>query len=226
LKDAEVVSRFAQEAHLLQQLEHPGIVRILGLGRTPNDGLFLAMSYLPGGDLAARLATGSVTPDDAIRWVCEAAVALEYAHQRRIVHCDLKPSNLLLNNNDRIVVTDFGLARTLNSELFGDDYIAGTPAFMAPEQVEPSWGALTPRTDVYGLGAILYTLLTGRPPHDGGAIEVLAEIASGQRPTIPAGVRPELADICRRCLAANPGDRFPTAVSLANALSPIAQPSV
>jgi eukaryotic-like serine/threonine-protein kinase len=90
---------------------------------------------------------------------------------------------------------------------------------MAPEQVEPSWGPLTARTDVYDLGAILFTLLTGRPPHEGGALEVLAEIASGQWPKIPAGVRPELAEICRRCLAANPGERFPTAISLVNALS-------
>jgi serine/threonine protein kinase len=208
-----------QEAQLLQRLEHPGIVRIFGLGRTPNEGFFLAMSFLPGGDLGARVVAGPAQPDDAVRWVSEAAVALEFAHQRSIIHCDLKPSNLLLSNDDRIVVTDFGLARTLKSELVDDDYIAGTPAFMAPEQVEPSWGPLTARTDVYGLGAILYTLLTGRPPHDGVALEVLAAIASGQRPTISADVRPELAEICRRCLAANPGERFPTAVSLANALS-------
>ena len=221
LNDPEVVSRFVQEASLLQQLDHPGIVRIFGLGRTPNEGFFLAMSFLPGGDLGTRLIADAAQPDDAVRWVGEAAIALECAHQRSIIHCDLKPSNLLLSNDDRIVVTDFGLARTLKSDLFGDDYIAGTPAFMAPEQVEPSWGPLTARTDVYGLGAILYTLLTGRPPHDGLALDVLAAIASGQRPIVPADVQPELAEICRRCLTANPGERFPTAGSLANALSRI-----
>jgi RNA polymerase sigma factor (sigma-70 family) len=219
LNDPEVVSRFTQEAHLLQRLEHPGIVRILGLGRTPNEGFFLAMSYLSGGDLGTRLLVGPAQPDDAVRWVCEAAVALEYAHQRSIIHCDLKPSNLLLRSDDHIVVTDFGLARTMKAGLFDDDYIGGTPAFMAPEQIEPSWGPLTARTDVYGLGAVLYTLLAGRPPHDGGALAVLAAIASGQRPTIPTGVGPELAEICRCCLNANPGQRFPTAASLADALS-------
>ncbi|HVU87029.1 MAG TPA: protein kinase [Pirellulales bacterium] len=219
LNNPEVVSRFAYEAHLLQQLEHPGIVRIFGLGRTPNEGLFIAMSFVPGGDLGARLVAGPVQQDAAARWVSETAVALEYAHQRNIIHCDLKPRNILLSNDDRVVVTDFGLARTSNSELFGDEYIAGTPAFMAPEQVEPSWGPLAARTDVYGLGAVLYSLLTGRPPHEGAAVEVLAAIASGQTPTFPAHSRPELVEICRRCLAADPADRYPTALSVAEALS-------
>jgi DNA-directed RNA polymerase specialized sigma24 family protein/tRNA A-37 threonylcarbamoyl transferase component Bud32 len=218
LHDPEVVSRFAHEAHLLQQFEHPGIIRIFGLGRTPNDGFFLAMTFVPGGDLGNRLGGIRTASEVAIDWVSEAASALEYAHQRKIIHCDLKPSNLLLRDDGRIVVTDFGLARTLTSELVGDEYIAGTPAFMAPEQVEPDWGPLTVRTDVYGLGAILYSLLAGRPPHGGNALEVLAAIGTGRKPPIPTDTQPELAEILRRCLSPNSEDRFPTAASVADAL--------
>src|SRR5439155_11317305 len=121
---------------------------------------FLVMDLVEGGDLARRLAAGPVAWRDALGWTAEAGDAIGYAHAQGVVHCDLKPSNVLLDLAGRVRVTDFGLARTLAepARLAG-----GTPGFMAPEQCRPD-GVVSPRTDVHGLGALLYALLIGRPP--------------------------------------------------------------
>src|SRR5262249_11777210 len=110
---APVAARFLEGAALLGRVRHPGIVAVRGLGRRPDRGHFLVMDLVEGGDLARRLAAGPVEVSDAIRWTAEAADAIEHAHRQGIVHCDLKPSNLLLDLDGRVRVTDFGLARTL-----------------------------------------------------------------------------------------------------------------
>ena len=218
-----VVARFVREAGTLEQLRHPGIVAVHGLGRTPNGGFFIVMDLLDGGDLNQRLSAGPVAVEDAIRWLREAAEAIEFAHQHGIIHCDLKPSNLLLDSAGRVYVTDFGLARGLNDRNDAG-VLAGTPAFMAPEQVDGTWGEIGPRTDVYGLGAVLCTLLIGRPPYPGPRADaVLARVVSKTAVRFPVEARNRVPQnvvaICLRCLAKRPADRFSSAAELATLLS-------
>lgn len=200
LRRRERVAQFVREAKLVAQLDHPGIVRIHGVGHTPNHGYFLVMDLHERGDLQQRLTAGPAAPADAVRWTADAAAAIAHAHQRGILHCDLKPSNLLLADDGRIIVTDFGLARPTTDT--SRDNIAGTPAFLAPEQIDSRWGAIGPHTDIYGLGPILYTLLSGRPPHTGSVADILQAIAAGKEPApLEESVPGKAAALLRQCLA-------------------------
>jgi serine/threonine-protein kinase len=143
------------------------------------------MDLVEGSDLARRPRPPVA---EALRWVAEAADAIEYAHGMGVVHCDLKPSNLLLGGDGRVRVSDFGLARSLSGS---DAPRGGTASFMAPEQLDAG-GTVSPRTDVYGLGAVLRALLPERSP--------------------------EVDALCRRCLAPDPAARFASAAKLASAL--------
>jgi RNA polymerase sigma factor (sigma-70 family) len=181
-------ARFREEAALLARLRHPGIVAVHGVGLLPDGGHFLVMDLVEGSDLAHQ---PPPTVAEALRWVAEAADAIEYAHGQGVVHCDLKPSNLLLGRDGRVRVSDFGLARSLGG---GDAPRGGTAGFMAPEQLDPA-GTVSPRTDVYGLGAVLRALLPERPP--------------------------EVEALCQRCLASEPAARYTSAAELAAALRPL-----
>lgn len=206
LRRRELVERFINEARLVAELRHPGITRIHGVGHTPNRGHFLVMELCERGDLQRHIAAGPIAPADASRWVAEAAAAIQYAHDHGVIHCDLKPGNLLLADDGRIVVTDFGLARA-PADLSRDN-IGGTPAFLAPEQLDVRWGAIGPRTDVYGLGAVLYTLLAGRPPRAGSVRDILNAIATGCDPDpIGAGAPGHLATFIQACLSTQPDVR-------------------
>ena len=160
-REPAVIARFLREAETVAALAHPGIVAIRGLGQTPGRGHFLVMELVAGEDLQQVLARGIPAPEQAAGWVAAAARIVQFAHVRGVIHCDLKPSNLLLDNHDQIRITDFGLAVRLATEAPAA-LLAGTPAFMAPEQVDPCWGAISPRTDVWGLGAVLYALVYGQ----------------------------------------------------------------
>jgi RNA polymerase sigma factor (sigma-70 family) len=221
-----VVARFLEEAELLARLRHPGLVAVHGLGLLPDGGHFLVMDLVEGSDLARQLACGRVSVAQALRWVSEAADALEYAHQQGVVHCDLKPSNLLLDQAGRIRVTDFGLARSLADD--GPRAPAGTVGFMAPEQVDPAWGPISPRTDVHGLGAVLYALLAGQPPAAGslpemGALPALTPPGSPALTSLRPDVPPSVDALCQRCLAPQPQRRFASAAELAVALRALNQ---
>jgi tRNA A-37 threonylcarbamoyl transferase component Bud32/DNA-directed RNA polymerase specialized sigma24 family protein len=178
-------ARFREEASLLSRLRHPGIVAVHGIGLLPDGGHFLVMDLIEGSDLARQPCPSVV---ETLRWAAEAAEAIEYAHRAGVVHCDLKPSNLLLGRDGHVVVTDFGLARSLAGD---DSPHGGTAGFMAPEQSDPE-GRVSPRTDVYGLGAVLHALLPERSP--------------------------EVDALCRRCLAEDPEARYAAAAELASAL--------
>jgi DNA-directed RNA polymerase specialized sigma24 family protein len=198
----ESVARFLAEAETVARLRHPGIVPIRGAGRAPAGGPFLVMDLIDGLDLAAVLRQGPVAAADAARWIADACEAVAHAHDRGVFHCDITPGNLLLGGDGRVLVTDFGLARSAADP--AGRGVGGTRPFMAPEQFDPSPGRIGPATDVYGLGAVLFTLLTGRPP--GPRAERLAE------PPEPIG------DLCRRCLAERPADRYRTPRDLLAAL--------
>lgn len=182
---AEAAARFREEAAVLARLRHPGIVPLHGVGLLPDGGHFLVMDLIEGTDLS-RVSRPGV--EQALRWVAEAADAVDHAHWAGVVHCDLKPANLLLGADGHIRVSDFGLARSLGRD---DTPRGGTPGFMAPEQRSPA-GVVTPRTDVFGLGAVLRALLPAMPP--------------------------EAEAICRRCLGPDPAGRYATAADVAAAL--------
>jgi eukaryotic-like serine/threonine-protein kinase len=178
-------ARFREEAALLARLRHPGIVAVHGVGLLPDGGHFLVMDLVEGSDLGRQ----SHPPvAEALRWVAEAADAIEYAHRMGVVHCDLKPSNLLLGGDGHVLVSDFGLARSLAG---GDAPHGGTAGFMAPEQFDLA-AKVSPRTDIYGLGAVLRALLPEQSP--------------------------EVDALCRRCLAPDPAARYASAAEVAAAL--------
>jgi RNA polymerase sigma factor (sigma-70 family) len=206
-------ARFQKEAELLARLRHSGIVTVHGLGLLPDGGHFLVMDLVDGSDLARRLAAGPISVVQAVHWVSEAADAIHHAHQHGVVHCDLKPSNLLLDAAGHIRVTDFGLARSLAD---GENQSAGgTAGYMAPEQLDRAWGPISPRTDVHGLGAVLYALLAGRPPFAEEARRgMMVPALSGFRQDVPASVEA----LCQRCLARDPQRRLASAEEVAAGL--------
>jgi eukaryotic-like serine/threonine-protein kinase len=219
-----LVERFINESRIVARLRHPNIVGVHGLGRTPGGSYFIVMDLVRGPNLVELAKRRDVSIGEAIRWTIETCSALEHAHSRGIIHCDLKPANLLVDENGEIRVTDFGLARSLADAMPQAGEVEGTGPFMAPEQVSRSWGALSARTDVYGVGAVLFTLLTGRPPWPGLKLpDILADVTSNTPVIAPEQIRPELpqslSEICRRCLAKAPDDRYSSLQVVQTALS-------
>jgi serine/threonine protein kinase len=221
----EAVERFLAEAKTVAQFHHPGIVGVHGVGRTSGGGYFIAMDLIDGGHLGRSLAEAPIPVHRAIDWTVQVCDAIAHAHARGIVHCDLKPNNILLDQDRRVHLTDFGLAQSLGAGEPVTNRIEGTAPFMAPEQVSPFWGSISIRTDVYGIGAVLYALLTGVSPYAGTTVaDVLAQVISAAKPVSPALRRPEvldrISDICLRCLGKWPADRYAHVDELREALAP------
>jgi eukaryotic-like serine/threonine-protein kinase len=223
LQEPQIVRRFIGEARTVAGLDHPNVVRTQGLGRTGAGSYFIVMDLVSGPNLERIAASRTISVAEAVRWAIEACTALEHAHEKGVIHCDLKPANLLLDATGGIRVTDFGLARSLSGHTSGAAEIEGTAPFMAPEQVSRCWGNIDQRTDVYGIGAVLFTLLTRRPPHFGHRLpDILADVVSAA-PVVPATrLRPDLpddvGDLCRRCLSKEPEARFRTVREVNEAL--------
>lgn len=185
------------------RLRQPAIVRIGGIGETPNRGLFLVMDYLPGGNLAERLARARPDLSQLKAWLLRIADGLEAAHAAGIIHCDLKPANILFDAHDDPLIGDFGLAQWLtgrNSRLQG-----GTPAYLAPELIDPTFGNPGPWTDVFGVAAITFHALTGRPPFRGNILEaVMSQVVAVNPISWPddcdAKISVPWKELCRRCL--------------------------
>ena len=214
------IQRFYAEAEAAAALDHSGIVPIYEVGQVGGEPFF-SMGYIPGESLHERLAAGPLAPRIAAQIVQQVAEAVEYAHQRGIIHRDLKPANILLDGDGHPRVTDFGLAkRTAEySGLTMTGQVLGTPAYMPPEQARSQHEQVGPRSDVYSLGAVLYALLTGRPPFQaasGGEIfrQLLHDEPLAPRklnPSIPA----DLETIAVKCLDKDPSRRYRTAATLA-----------
>jgi tetratricopeptide (TPR) repeat protein/tRNA A-37 threonylcarbamoyl transferase component Bud32 len=223
LASAADVQRFYTEAEAAAQLDHPGIVRIYEVGE--QDGQhFFSMSYVAGGSLAASVKDGPLPPREAAALVRTVAEAVAYAHGRGIIHRDLKPANILLSEGGQPQVTDFGLAKRLaaDSHLTGTGQVMGTPSYMPPEQAQGRVQEIAPTSDVYALGAILYCLLTGRPPFQAaGVMDTLRQVLE-QEPVAPRllnpGVDRDLETICLKCLEKQAGKRYASAQALAEDL--------
>jgi len=221
--DRAAVARFLDEARTVARLNHAGVVRVHGVGRTRAGGYFLVEELVTGQSLSQHAKSRPVEVAEAVRWVAAAAEIIDYAHRCGVVHCDLKPANLLLDEHGRLRVTDFGLAQIVTPGVKVHSAIAGTAGYMAPEQLDPEWGKISPATDVFGLGAVLFALLAGHPPFSGRTREELLRSILELSPTLSlvrerSDVPAEIEVICRKCLAVAPRDRFNSAAALAQSL--------
>src|SRR5258707_4432563 len=182
------------------------------------------MEFVGGGSLASRLDGAPRPPREAARLVEALAGAMAEAHRRGIVHRDLKPANILLTTEGVPKVADFGLAKLLNVEsgLTRTDSVLGSPSYMAPEQAEGKNQAIGPAADIYSLGAILYELLTGRPPFRGATVLETLEQVKTAEPVPPSPLAPGLprdaATIALKCLQKDPAKRYEAATALAEDL--------
>ncbi len=222
--DPEVRARFQREAEAIAHLRHANIVPIFEIGEhhgTP----FFVMEWMEGGSLARRVAGTPQTPHEAARIVETIARAIQYAHEQGIVHRDLKPANILLTADGTLKVADFGLAKRLDEDagytLTGQ--ILGTPSYMAPEQAAGRIRQVGPATDVYALGAILYDLLTGRPPFKAAATFDTLEMVLTREPVPPSRLQSklprDLETICLKCLEKDRARRYASAGELADDLA-------
>ena len=219
---SDAMKRFRAETEAAASLEHEGILPIYAVGE--HDGApFYSMKFAEGGALADRLGQYRDKPRDAAALVAALARAVAYAHERGIMHRDLKPGNVLFDDAGKPYVSDFGLAKWLAresnlTETFG---VLGTPFYMAPEQAISSH-TVTASADVYSLGAILYHLLTGHPPFTGDTpMEVLHRAAEqpAPRPRLTnRSIPPDLETICLKCLEKDPEWRYSSALALAEDL--------
>ena len=217
------LARFRAEAETAACLQHGNIVQIYEVGAYRGRP-YLALELVAGGNLAVRLQGQPLAPREAAQVVETLARAIHYAHQCGIVHRDLKPANVLLTPDGTPKIGDFGLAKRLvdNVRHTRSDAILGTPAYMAPEQAAGRWHEVGPAADIYSLGAILYELLTGRPPlESAAALETLRQLES-QAPLAPRHWQPavprDLETICLKCLEKAPRQRYASAAALADDL--------
>jgi serine/threonine-protein kinase len=220
---SRVSALFQSEAMAVARLQHPNIVQIFDIGQYDGQP-FLALEFVEGGSLDQKIAGRPQPPRLAAELVRTLAMAADHAHRQGIVHCDLKPSNILMTPEGTPKIADFGVARWLE----GDDLwrepgeIVGTPRYMAPEQAGGMVHAVGPSTDVYSLGVILYELLTGRTPHDSSTpFETLALVCD-QEPIPPRHLQPrlprDLETIALKCLRKEPSRRYADARALAEDL--------
>ncbi|MBM3994589.1 MAG: serine/threonine protein kinase [Planctomycetes bacterium] len=218
LASAEEVERFLREAEAAANLQHPNIVAIHEVGEH-NGQHYFTMDYVAGRDLASLVKDGPLSPDRAARYVKIIAEAIHFAHQRGTLHRDLKPSNVLIDESDQPRITDFGLAKLMkeDSGLTQTGTIMGSPSYMSPEQAAGRNADVGPASDVYSLGAMLYELLTGRPPFRAATalatLHDVMETEPAEPRAINPNVPPDLETICLKCL-----EKAPTARALAEEL--------
>ena len=226
------IQRFYTEAESAANLDHSGIISVYEVGEQ-NGQHYFSMPLIENGNLADWIGDRHSTDshkglshkDQELTAIILAQVAraVHFAHQRQILHRDLKPSNILLDEDGQPVVTDFGLAQrtTADSRLTISGTLIGTPSYMAPEQTVGGRAALTTSTDVYGLGAVLYEMLTGRPPFKGETpMDTVMQVMNSnlRKPSVYCSVDPDLETICLKCLEKEPRQRYGSAESLAEEL--------
>lgn len=230
-EDSTFQERFLREARFVANLNHPHIVQVYDFDMFQRDGFmhyYMVMSYIPGKSLRELLETANQRGERldlhlVIRIAQNLADALDYAHRQGMVHRDVKPSNILMNENNDAVLTDFGIARMIESNRLTQEGIStGTPLYMSPEQTTGQSGDA--RSDLYSFGVIVYEMLTGQPPFvDSGLMSVMMKHLSSPIPSISSSLNimnPALDAVLTKALAKSPTDRYQTAQDFINDLLP------
>ncbi|WP_406077805.1 protein kinase domain-containing protein [Micromonospora sp. NBC_00858] len=215
LDDPDFAERFRGEARTMATINHPGVVDVYDFGNDQQIA-FLVMEYVEGDALSSTLSrVGRLTPARTMALVAQAADALHAAHEKGIVHRDVKPGNLLVRPNGTLVLTDFGIARSdLVGQLTAAGSVLGTASYISPEQA--TGGVATPASDVYALGVVAYQCLAGRRPFEGdNALDIaMRHVRETPRP-LPADIPPQVRSVVERALAKDPAARWPSAAALA-----------
>jgi serine/threonine protein kinase/tetratricopeptide (TPR) repeat protein len=217
------LKRFRLEAEAAARLEHPGIVPIHEVGE--RDGsCYFSMKFVEGGQLDEVIRRAPMSIRQAAELIAKVARTVHYAHERGILHRDIKPGNILLDQKGEPHLTDFGLARLIETQstMTRTQEVLGTPSYMAPEQAAGNNAAISSVTDVYGLGAVLYQLLAGHPPFAGGTTYETIKLVLDTEPRQPRLLNPkvdrDLSTICLKCLEKDPKRRYSSALALAEDL--------
>lgn len=220
----QALARFRREAETAARLDHPNIVPIYRVGETADGLPFFTMKYAAGGSLMHARAALHKTPRESVLLMKKVALALQHAHEKGVLHRDLKPGNILLDHRGEPLVSDFGLARCdeIAGHLTRSLTSFGTPGYIAPEQADGPAAQLTAAADIYSLGAILFELLAGRLPFVGdnalGVMKQSAERTAPKLRSLAPHLDRDLETICARCLEREPAARYPSAGSLADDL--------
>lgn len=225
LARGEARDRFVQEARVVGQISHPSVIALHDMGidessQTP----YLVMEYIKGQSLEKLLEKGSIPHTKACAWVAEVATALAVAHRKGVIHGDVKPANILIAEDDRLKLTDFGMAR-LASRDSKDTPLLGSPAYWCPEQIvgKPQ----DARSDIFSLGVVLYELVTGRRPFDAESLQGICSRILSSTPLPPSHANPSvpsaLNEVIASCLAKDPNQRCASAETLAERLHPLAR---
>jgi WD40 repeat protein/serine/threonine protein kinase len=221
------LTRFQTEMEAVARLQHPTIVQLYEVGEHEGQP-YCALEYVDGGNLAQKLAGTPWPARQAAQLIETLARAIHAAHQQKVIHRDLKPANVLLGSDGSPKISDFGLAKQLTEaeaplkHVTHTGEIMGTPSYMAPEQAQGKPQEVGAPADIYGLGAILYELVTGRPPFKGETLQDTLEQVRTQEPVVPSRLQPklprDLTTICLKCLEKDPGKRYASAEALAEDL--------
>ena len=223
LASDDEVDRFYREARSVAKLTHPSIVTIYHCGES-NGHHYFSMDYIPGTDLSKILIEGPLEAKRAVKYVMDVARAIHYAHSFGVVHRDLKPANVLIDESDHVVITDFGLAKQMGAEqgLTATGATIGTPSYMSPEQAAGKSEAQGIATDVYAMGAILFALLTGKPPFQAESVmQTIMLVINRPAPQVrqqQANIHVDLETIVGKCLEKQPHLRYASAAHLADDL--------
>lgn len=228
LARGEARNRFVQEARVVGQISHPSVIALHDMGiDEPSQTPYLVMEYIQGQSLEKLLEKGSIPYTKACAWVAEVATALAVAHKKGVIHGDVKPANILIAEDDRVKLTDFGMAR-LASRDSKDTPLLGSPAYWCPEQIvgKPQ----DARSDIFSLGVVLYELVTGRRPFDADSLQGICSRILSSTPLPPSHANPSvpvaLNELIASCLAKDPNQRCASAEILAERLHPLARRSM
>lgn len=234
VSDPTVVDRFRREARVVAALRHPGIVQVYDFDvDAKHDIFYMVMEFVQGESLAHRLISidaqgGRLPLAEALRLIRSITTAVTYAHNRGVIHCDLKPDNVMLNLEGQPILTDFGISKFVSGErLTNTSDILGTPHYMSPEQGTGRW-KIDARSDVYSLGVMLYELTTGRLPFSGDTSMSIMFKHINDQPPSPRSVNPNIPEnveqIIQKAMAKDPAWRYPSAQEMLTALEALTSP--
>jgi serine/threonine protein kinase len=210
------LERFKREAEISAQLNHPNIVTIYDVGEEPKVGPFLAMEYVEGQSLGKHIREGTLEVETCFGIMIQTMRALRAAHRHAIIHRDVKPDNILVSEDGRVKLMDFGIAKTMSPRLTSTGEFLGSPAYSAPELLKGA--EPTPSSDRYAFAVTAFELLTGQLPHPGNNVAAVITHVLHEDPVIPPGMSGDAGNIFRTALALDPDDRYETLMEFLTAL--------